>query len=85
MRTILIFLIILLYSSGLFAQTNYYTENKVFDEVDYSYQCELDSSGIVYLFNKENKLTYEDMKFKNTGKIFIPEDENIKTCQVAKM
>lgn len=80
MKTMITLIAILFYSNCLIAQiNNYYTETKEFIGTDYIYQCELDSSGIVCLYDKENKLTYGDMKFKDTGKTFIPEDENIKT------
>lgn len=79
MKTIIILIAILFCSNSLIAQTNYYTETKVFNEADYTYQCSLEPTGLIYLYNVENKLTYDDMKFNHTGKKFIPENENIRT------
>lgn len=39
-----------------FAQTNYYTESKVFDEEGYAYQFDI-KFGDVVLYNKANKWT----------------------------
>ena len=64
-------------SSSLLAQTNYYTETKVFNETDYIYQCEIDSTDFVVLYNKDYQLTPDDVKFKSTGKTFIPDNENL--------
>ncbi|WP_373720077.1 DUF5043 domain-containing protein [Bacteroides heparinolyticus] len=51
------------------AQTNYYTETKTFKENGYTYQCDVSSSTIVTLYNKENKLTYVDQIFKDTKEV----------------
>ena len=64
-------------SSSLLAQTNYYTETKVFNETDYIYQCEIDPTDFVVLYNKDYQLTPDDVKFKSTGKTFIPDNENL--------
>ena len=42
-------------------------------EVDgYTYQCDVDDgSQFVTLYNKENKLTYEKIVYKDTGKTYI--------------
>ena len=45
-----------------FAQTNLYTETKVFNETDYIYQCEIDSTDFVVLYNKDYQLTPDDVK-----------------------
>ena len=76
MKTIII-LIMLVCSSNLLAQTNYYTETKVFYETDYSYQCEIDSTDFVVLYNKDYQLTPDDVKLKSTGKTFIPDNEDL--------
>ena len=60
-----------------FAQTNYYTETKVFNETDYIYQCEIDPTDFVVLYNKDYKLTPDDVKFKSTEKTFIPDNEDL--------
>lgn len=56
-----------------FAQTNYYTESKVFDEEGYAYQCDI-KFGDVVLYNKANKWTGIEQKHKATGEIFKPEN-----------
>ena len=50
------------------AQTNYYTATKTFKENGYTYQCDV-LSGIVKLYNKENKLTYVPQIFKDTKEV----------------
>ena len=51
------------------AQTNYYTETRLFQGDGYAYQCDVSSSTVVTLYNKENKLTYVDQIFKDTKEI----------------
>ena len=59
------------------AQTNYYTENKIFYEDGYAYQCEVDASGTVTLYNKENKWTHVTEIYKDTGETFVMPDTGI--------
>ncbi len=56
------------WAMSLFAQTNYYTTTKTFYENGYTYQCDIEKSGMITLYNKNNKLTYTDQVFKSTGK-----------------
>ena len=60
MKTIIMPLM-LICSSNLLAQTNYYTETKVINEADYAYHCKHTSIGYILLHDKENKLTYNDL------------------------
>jgi hypothetical protein len=49
------------------AQTKYYQTPQTFYESGYTYQCDI--AGLVYLYNKANKWTYERVRYKSTGKI----------------
>ena len=51
---------------------NYYKESKTFVEKDYTYQCDVLHKLHVTLYNKENKWTYENIIYKNTGKAYAP-------------
>lgn len=50
------------------AQENFYEFTKTFNEDSYTYQCDVDKSKLVTLYNKENKLTYIEKKYRDTGK-----------------
>ena len=54
-----------------FAQnnTNYYLESKTFTREGYTYQCDV-SYRMVRLYNKGNQFVYQDMIYKNSGKVF---------------
>ncbi len=56
---------------SLFAQTNYYTATKAFNENGYTYQCDVTASRSVTLYNKNNKWVYAKQVYKNTDTIFI--------------
>lgn len=71
MRTI-ITVISLLCSTYLMAQTNYYTATKTFNENTYTYQCDVDESKWVTLYNKNNKFTYLYSKYKATEEHYFP-------------
>ena len=47
------------------AQTHYYNETKTFYENSFAYQCDVDESARVTLYNKENKHTYDHLEFKD--------------------
>lgn len=48
-----------------------YKTTTTFEREDYAYQCDVDDgSQLVTLYNKENKLTYEDIVYKATGEVF---------------
>ena len=49
-----------------------YKKTTTFEVDGYTYQCDVDDgSQFVTLYNKENKLTYKDIVYKATGKIYI--------------
>ena len=54
--------------SYLSAQNYYYDVTKTFYENGYTYQCDVQRSKRVLLYNKENELTYTKWVFKDTGK-----------------
>ena len=80
MRTLLVGIACLLFGIGkVYPQNveafgeNYYKETKTFVMDEYTYQCDVQSrSQFVTLYNKENKWTYEDQVYKNTGKYYAP-------------
>ena len=77
MKTITSILCMVLYCTYINAQTNYYTETKTFYEDGYTYQCDLRGSGFVTLYNKENKWTYVDEIYKDTGETFVMPEAGI--------
>lgn len=68
MKTIITLTCMLFCAFYLSAQTYYYTTNKTFTESGYTYQCDVQPSDLVRLYNKENQLTYAKWLFKDTGK-----------------
>ena len=72
MRTIITFLSLLFCVVSVSSQTNYYTTTNTFYETGYTYQCDVDIAEMVTLYNKSNKLTYVDVVYKATGKLFSP-------------
>ena len=49
-----------------------YDKTTTFETEGYTYQCDVDDGSLfVTLYNKENKLTYEDIVYKATGKYYI--------------
>ena len=71
MKTTTLFILALLYTINCPAQTHYYLEPKTFQEEGYTYQCDI-KAWLVTLYNKDNKLTYEDNIDKRTGEVFVP-------------
>ena len=56
MKTIILLLLLSsLFALNLTAQTNYYTHDKTFYEDGYTYQCDVDASQSVTLYNKNSK------------------------------
>ncbi len=68
MRTFILFIAFTLYVVDVFCQENFYEFTKTFNEDGYTYQCDVDKSKLVTLYNKENKLTYIEKKYRDTGK-----------------
>ena len=69
----------------LLSQINYYPMTKTFYEDGYVYQCDLDESGRVTLYNKDNRFIYSKYANKDgtpvssdvlLGKIHLIEDDN---------
>lgn len=57
MKTVICLLLSYLSVIGLFAQTNYYSQDKTFYEEGYTYQCDVtEGTGAVSLYNKEKKI-----------------------------
>ena len=48
--------------------TRLYDSTRTFVEDGYTYQCDVPASAMVTLYNKENKLTYVEQIYKDTGK-----------------
>ncbi|NDW12836.1 DUF5043 domain-containing protein [Bacteroides sp. 214] len=70
MKTIILLISILFCANHTFSQTNYYSTTKTFYESGYTYQCDLNASKQVKLYNKNNTLTYVDQVYKATGKFY---------------
>lgn len=71
----IVFLTVLLFCvTNLFAQTNSYTSTKVFNEGEYSYQCDVSSVGNVALYNTSNSWINKEQIVKTTNAIFVYED-----------
>ena len=60
--------------TNLSAQTNNYTVTKVFNEGEFSYQCNVSPVGNVELYNTANNWIGIDQKIKETNLIFASED-----------
>ena len=58
--------------SQLFSDGDGYKETKTITQLGYTYQCDVTSYKLVTLYNKENKWTYEDQIYKDTGKFYAP-------------
>lgn len=68
MKPIVILIGMICYTTSTLAQVNYYITTKFFDENGYTYQCDVQRSRRVLLYNKENELTHTKWVFKDTGK-----------------
>ena len=53
-------------------KTNYYEKTQTFVKNGFTYQCDVLHKLHVTLYNKENKWTYENIIYKNTGKAYAP-------------
>ena len=72
MRRLFFILGLLLATNAIVAQTNYYTESKVFQENGYTYK--VDHSTFVELYNAENKWIGKEPTYKDTGEFFDSEN-----------
>ena len=52
------------------AQTNYYKESKTFKEEGYEYQCDVQHTILVTLYNKADNYSDDDVVYKATGEVF---------------
>lgn len=79
MKRFLFFLYLLVDISIVIAQTtNYYTVTRTFEVDGCTYQCDVPSYGMVYLYNKSNTLRDVPMLYKETNEIYgTPENEDI--------
>ena len=75
MKKIMLFVSMLLCIVSISAQTFFYTETKTFNENGYIYQCDVEESGTVTLYNKTSKWIYLPMIYKDTGKNYIGDDD----------
>lgn len=69
MRNMIIVFVLLLCTIGASAQTYYYNTTKTFNENGYTYQCDKADYGIVTLYNKANKYTYDSYGNKDGSPI----------------
>ena len=84
MKIILTLISMLFSIAHTFAQTNYYTSTKTFNENSYTYQCDVAGSGTIRLYNKTNKWTYSPQIDTTIGEpymhpdVYVPlfEDDN---------
>jgi len=77
MKTLIIFISILFSATYMYAQTNYYTTTKTFNQDGYIYQCDVRASGFVTLYNKSNKWIKVYPVYKSTGESFAQTDAGI--------
>ena len=85
MHQALVLIFIFLACGILPAQTNYYPTTKTFYEDGYVYQCDLDETGRVTLYNKDNRNSYTHYANKDgtrvpsdvlLGRVQLIEDDN---------
>ena len=75
MRRLFFILGLLIATNAIVAQTNYYTESKIFQENGYTYK--VDHSTCVELYNAENKWIDQQPRYKDTGEFFDSENSRI--------
>lgn len=71
MQTVTSLIIALFYTVIGSAQTYHYIETETLEGDGYTYQCDV-KYGLATLYNKENKLTYEDNIDNRTGRMYSP-------------
>ena len=74
MKTYILTILLLCTVNSLFSQTNYYTETKTIHKDGYTYQVDKYESGIIKLYNKENKWINKKQTYKSTGEYFYMPD-----------
>lgn len=72
MKRILLLTCLFFLIQAIQAQPNYYTETKTFYENGYTYQCDVEPSGRIILYNESYATLAEDVTqiFKDTGDTF---------------
>lgn len=84
LRTIHLLILAYLSIYSTYAQTNYYKEDKTFQENGYTYQCDV-VGGLVTLYNSQNKWTYvEQMKKGTNTPFYIKAEDYAKTPTIIK-
>jgi hypothetical protein len=71
MKTFILMVSMLFSVTSAVAQTNYYTTSKTFYETGYTYQCDHDGGVGIILYNKNNRLTYVDQLYNDTGENYV--------------
>lgn len=69
---LLVTIILLFVVQYIMPQINYYPSTKTFYEDGYVYQCDLDESGMITLYNKDNRFTYAH--YSNKDGTRVPSD-----------
>ena len=69
---LLVTIILLFVVQYIMPQINYYPSTKTFYEDGYVYQCDLDETGRVTLYNKDNRNTYT--RYANKDGTRVPSD-----------
>ena len=72
MRRLFFILGLLLATNAIVAQTNYYTQSKVFQQNGYTYK--VNYAPFVELYNAENKWIDKEPTYKDTGEFFDSEN-----------
>ena len=75
MKRLFFILGLLLATNAIVAQTNYYTERKIFNMEGYTYISDIVNAGELY--NAENKWIDQQPRYKDTGEIFDSENSRI--------
>lgn len=87
MKRILSFTLSLLVTASLFSQTSYYPDSvgtKVFNEDGYTYKAERLRSGIIKLYNNENKCINIPQIYKPTGDFPDEYTPNLETNEMKR-
>lgn len=75
-RANILFILLFIVTYG-YAQTNHYTHTCLYKLKDCNYQCKVDDSGMVTLYNAANRLDDDSMVYRDTGEEFnVPENDD---------
>ena len=81
MRRLFFILGLLLATNAIVAQTNYYTESKLFQENGYTYK--VNYPPFVELYNAGNKWIGKEPTYKDTGEFFDSENTDLNSPLIA--